>query len=346
MLGGVVDHLSVARRHHESLGAETHHPLTVQIAAWGLRTVDHVGYTRSLDGTYWQFVRRLVGAGRETTSEEATAAGKGVLTEEGLEAPRDLLPQVWDAVPNLDLEDVGDLLADAWDPSMTTAIVKRLRRLGKKVVAEALMENADWARLGGYRARVDRADLPVDHGRSLRTVETDGAPEPVYLVTLEPAAETDTFGDGTVALSSAAALTPWHDVPVSPADEALRDASHSELYQTRTVQRATARAIQNLCFRRIAAVERGLGTPGAPPQPPAPPEPPEPPRSRRRPDGTWTPGDHPRRRRIRLPPPDPVEGLPGPDVGALPLALRPGAPPDSTGHRPFEGYGDAFGDDD
>ena len=328
-----VSFLATARAFHDRLGTATQHPLTVQIFAWGQVTIDQVRYTRALDATYWDSVKRVaLSTARSPLGKELSQGAGGVLQEEAKEV----------------VTSFGQDLV--FDPSATTALLRRARTFFPDLI-DGLLDEAspNYARLAGYRVHVDADDKPTDLERAFRTAERDGEPTRVYLVELRTSNDAEaTHGDGTVALSSARALAAWRDVPITPADELKARSAHNELYQTDTVQRATARAVQNMCFRRIALVARDLPAPPSPPQPPAPPEPPARPRSRQRADGTWTAADYPLSRRIPQRPQEPVQGLSGPSTHED-IRWRtpdPDADADPAVDRPFEGYGDAFGDEE
>jgi len=225
-----LSYLQEAEDFHDSLfdknQAEIYcHPETYQFHSTGIASADRVVFARSED-SLWESARRILSSVTEGVPKDLDGVGNAlVFTAAGLGLP----------------------------------LAKKLVDVALNMAGGAVIKDNDWyANRGGYRDRVDAADLPEKEGQ-------------VNLVTMLPPSG---CGDGTVPESSGRALqlqeedvkrtfsigesSDWEENPANgkakqQADfaEGFFERSHEPIFNTASAQFITIAAIENICRKEI-----------------------------------------------------------------------------------------------
>lgn len=202
------------------------HPETYQFHSTGIASADRVVFARSED-SLWESAGRILSSVTEGIPRDLNGVGNAlVFTAAGLGLP----------------------------------LAKKLVDVALNMAGGAVIKDSDWyANRGGYRDRVDAADLPEKEGQ-------------VNLVTMLPPRGS---GDGTVPESSGRALqlqeeedvkrtfsigesSDWEENPANgkakqQADfaEGFFERGHEPIFNTASAQFITIAAIENICRKEI-----------------------------------------------------------------------------------------------
>ena len=120
----------------------------------------------------------------------------------------------------------------------------------KGVVVAAIKDSDTMANRGGFRCYTNENDVdtPKDNDAALFVMEMDPPPNnPVTLDGLQPGSG----GDGTVPVSSAAALKVLETVSVTKDDESYLVRDHEPIFKTKTALDIVFNAIENIALHKI-----------------------------------------------------------------------------------------------